>query len=116
MKQKGQGIVEFALVVPMLAALGIAIVYVGIMFLDYTQYSNAARDAARDISIQTHYIDSSTDVSTKTRAAAAMRHCHILMENGYELIRLERDSGKRARAVLAQKLKEDNDGEIEARI
>ena len=73
MKQKGQGIVEFAIVVPMLAALGIAIVYVGIMFLDYTQYSNAARDAARDISIQTHYIDSSADVSTKTRAAAAMR-------------------------------------------
>lgn len=29
--------------------------------------------------------------------------CHILMENGYELGKLVRDSGERARAVLAQK-------------
>ena len=53
MKQKGQGIIEFALIVPMLIAVGVAVVYVGIMFMDYTQYSNAARDAARDISVQT---------------------------------------------------------------
>lgn len=29
--------------------------------------------------------------------------CHILMENGYQLVKLVRDSGERARAVLAQK-------------
>ncbi len=29
--------------------------------------------------------------------------CHILMDHGYELIRLSRDSGERARAVLARK-------------
>jgi Flp pilus assembly protein TadG len=45
MKQKGQGIIEFALIVPLLIAVGIAVVYVGIMFLDYTQYSNAASTA-----------------------------------------------------------------------
>jgi Flp pilus assembly protein TadG len=74
MKQKGQGIVEFALVVPMLAALGIAIVYIGIMFLDYTQYSNAARDAARDISLQTKFItDETLDTSARSRKADAMR-------------------------------------------
>ena len=52
MKQKGQCIIEFALIVPLLVVVGVAVVYVGIMFLDYTQYSNAARDAARDISVQ----------------------------------------------------------------
>lgn len=36
----------------MLMFLFLAIIYMGIMFLDYTQYSNAARDAARDISLQ----------------------------------------------------------------
>jgi release factor glutamine methyltransferase len=35
--------------------------------------------------------------------------CHILMEHGYELIRLVRDSGERARAVLAQKLDNGKD-------
>ncbi len=32
--------------------------------------------------------------------------CHILMENGYELTKLSRDSGERARAVLARKPEE----------
>lgn len=58
MRQKGQGIIEFAVIVPMLVALGISLVYVGIMFLDYTQYSNAARDAARDISLK---VDSTSE-------------------------------------------------------
>lgn len=52
MKEKGQGLVEFAIIVPFLMALSIAIIYLGAMFLDYTQYNNAARDAARDISLQ----------------------------------------------------------------
>lgn len=64
MKQKGQGIIEFALVVPMLVALGVAIIYVGIMFLDYTQYSNAARDAARDISVQSEVINADETYTT----------------------------------------------------
>ena len=63
MKQKGQGIIEFALIVPMLIALGVAIVYVGIMFMEFSQYSNAARDAARDISVQTYFTDANEDTT-----------------------------------------------------
>lgn len=37
--------------------------------------------------------------------------CHILMENGYELGKLARDSGERARAVLARKLDREEDTE-----
>lgn len=33
--------------------------------------------------------------------------CRILMDNGYELVRIVRDTGERARAVLAQKPKDD---------
>ena len=64
MKQKGQGIIEFALIVPLLVVVGVAVVYVGIMFLDYTQYSNAARDAARDISVQTDAWDNDENKTT----------------------------------------------------
>lgn len=64
MKQKGQGIVEFAIIVPILVALGVAVIYVGIMFLDYTQYSNAARDAARDISVQSEVINADETYTT----------------------------------------------------
>ena len=52
MKQKGQALVEFAFVVPMLIFLFISIMYIGITFIEWIQYSNAARDAARDIATQ----------------------------------------------------------------
>ena len=83
MKQKGQGIVEFAVIVPMLIALGISIIYIGIMFLDYTQYSNAARDAARDISLQKKFAESASDDSaTVTKTAAAQRKYLVTALNG----------------------------------
>ena len=53
--RKGQSMVEFALVVPMLVFLFLGIMYLGITFMDYTQYNNAARDAARDISLQSDF-------------------------------------------------------------
>ena len=51
-RQQGQATVEFALVIPILIYLFVSIIYIGITFMDYIQYSNAARDAARDISLQ----------------------------------------------------------------
>ena len=57
MKQKGQSLVEFALIVPMLVALGLSVIYIGLLYVDYTQYSNAARDAARDISVQSQDVN-----------------------------------------------------------
>ena len=50
-RNKGQTIVEFALVVPMMVLIFLTTIYAGITFLDYLQYNNAARAAARDISI-----------------------------------------------------------------
>lgn len=73
MKQKGQGILEFAIIVPMLVALGVSLVYVGIMFLDYTQYSNAARDAARDIALQLKYAEGQGSVYAANRSISAQR-------------------------------------------
>ena len=73
MKQKGQGIVEFAVIAPMLVALGVAIIYVGIMFIDYTQYSNAARDAARDIALQLRYAEGTGSVDAANRSISAQR-------------------------------------------
>lgn len=61
-RSKGQSIVEFAFIAPMLVFMLIGIIYVGIAFLDYTQYNNAARDAARDISLQMTFPDKKTIV------------------------------------------------------
>lgn len=43
--------IEFAIILPSFFILVFAILYAGMMFMDYIQYSNAARYAARDIAL-----------------------------------------------------------------
>ncbi len=62
MRQRGQAAVELAFVLPLLIFLFLCIFYLGIMFMDYIQYSNAARAAARDISIQVDYTNANPSV------------------------------------------------------
>lgn len=72
MRQKGQTLVEFALVVPILIFLFLSILYFGIMFMEYTQYNNAARDAARDIALiqteggRTEAVEEINDTNTES--------------------------------------------------
>ena len=67
-RQRGQATVEFALVIPILIYLFVSILYIGITFMDYIQYSNAARDAARDISLQA---GTSSDAATLRKNLAS---------------------------------------------
>lgn len=62
MRQRGQAAVELAFVLPLLIFLFLCIFYLGIMFMDYIQYSNAARAAARDLSIQVDYTNANPSV------------------------------------------------------
>ena len=50
-RQKGQALVEFALLVPLLFTMCFAMIYGGMMFMDYLQYNNAARAVSRTISL-----------------------------------------------------------------
>ncbi len=72
MRQKGQSIVEFAFIVPMIILLFLCIFYFGMMFMEYLRYSNAARTAARDISLIQHW-DSSSNL-TRSKAAEEIRN------------------------------------------
>ncbi len=51
-KQKGQAVVEFALVLPFFFMLFWGIVYTGLLYKDYLTLSNFARESARTASIQ----------------------------------------------------------------
>ena len=60
--QKGQSLVEFALVVPFFLLLIFGLIYSGMLFHDYSSLSNAARSAAREAALieghnQTDYDD-----------------------------------------------------------
>ncbi|SHK39384.1 TadE-like protein [Selenomonas ruminantium] len=50
--QKGQSVVEFALIIPLFLSLILGMIYGGFAYADYLQYSTAVREAARDISLQ----------------------------------------------------------------
>ena len=49
--QKGQGIVEFAFMLPLLLIIIFGLMYIGFIFSDYIALNNIARSAARDASI-----------------------------------------------------------------
>lgn len=50
-KQKGQVIIEFALILPLFFILLFGIIYCGMLFYDYISLSNIARSAAREAAI-----------------------------------------------------------------
>lgn len=51
-KQKGQAVLEFALVLPFFLMLCFGIMFAGLLFSDYLTLSNLARESARAASIQ----------------------------------------------------------------
>ena len=50
-RQKGQVIIEFALILPLFLILLFGIIYCGMLFYDYISLSNIARSAAREAAI-----------------------------------------------------------------
>ena len=49
--QKGQSMVEFALVVPFFVFIFLMISYMGLLFLDYLTFSDVARSSAREAAL-----------------------------------------------------------------
>ena len=56
-KQHGQSAVEFALMAPIVFLLIFAMIYGGIMFMDYLNFNNQARTIAREIALATSESD-----------------------------------------------------------
>ena len=71
-KQKGQSAVELAIILPTFFIFVFAILYTGLMFMDYIQFSNAARAAARDIAFKEDTKDD-TEAITNTRKTEIRR-------------------------------------------
>ena len=51
LKQKGQAVIEFAVVLPLFVLFLFGIIYSGMLFYDYISISNLARSAAREAAI-----------------------------------------------------------------
>lgn len=62
--QKGQGLVEFALVLPFLMLVIFGLMYIGLVFSDYIALNNIAREAARDAALVSDTTYQSTQFQT----------------------------------------------------
>lgn len=64
-KQRGQVIVEFALILPLFLLMIFGLIYSGMLFHDYSTLSNVARSATREVAISS---DTSGATITNVRA------------------------------------------------
>lgn len=64
--QKGQDIVEFALLFPVFMIIITGIIYVGLLFGDYVSLNNQARSIARDAAVVGHYTTKTVNGQTST--------------------------------------------------
>ena len=63
-RQRGQTLVEFALILPLMALFIFGMIYGGAMFMQYLNFSNEARQIAREISVLEN-VTNREDIITK---------------------------------------------------
>ena len=64
-RQKGQDIVEFALLLPIFLLVLCGIIYCGFMFGDYQTVQGIVRNAAREAAVVGHYTESADPLQSK---------------------------------------------------
>lgn len=62
-RQRGQVIVEFALILPLFLLMIFGIIYSGMLFYDYSTLSNVARSAAREAAITQDVVDNDPTIT-----------------------------------------------------
>ena len=91
-KQKGQSLVEFALVVPLFLLLLFGIIYSGMFFHDYSSLSNTARSAAREAAIIEG--DNYSDIKTyySNECGKTLTSLYKLKDNGFSITKGDDDA------------------------
>ncbi len=64
-RQRGQSMVEFALMAPIVFMMIFGMIWGGIMFMQYMHYSNAVRTAAREIAVSVNDTNKDDTITAK---------------------------------------------------
>lgn len=99
--QKGQAIVEFALVLPFLILFIIGLMYFGLMFSNYVSMNNIAREVARSAAM----LSDDTYKDTKYQTIHNMYHSRALSNSSYLW-----NPGKNADQLKIEYVKASTDG------
>jgi len=107
--EKGQDIVEFALILPLLLVLVIGIIYTGFLFADYLTLSNMARSSAREASMSTTTDNYSDIQETYVKQAATSQRMYEVKSKDYQIDNVQSENGsKDVRVRIHAKIQDDN--------
>lgn len=106
-KQRGQTLVEFALMAPMIFLLVFAMIYGGVMFMDYLNFCNEARTLARRIAVASTADRAELMETYNTDTGKEFtRFYKVNMKAGYNYD--TKDASKPVDAVVTVTFKRDN--------
>lgn len=117
-KERGQTLIEFALVLPLFLLIIFGTIYVGLLYGDYLTYSDMARAAAREAAIvgTKTYNDGGTDYREVQSKYIMIVNNHKMVTNLYSFkdLRISKTGsspaiGEPANAVKAQVITELNE-------
>lgn len=95
-RQRGQSMVEFAIIMPLFIFLFMAIVYTAMLFSDYLSLSNIARDSARQAAISSL---SESEIQTKYQDASLNTNLYIWSSQGTMSVADAADGGTKMMQV-----------------
>ncbi len=105
-RQKGQSIVEFAIVLPFLLLIVLGIMYSGFIYSDYEAINDLARMAARDASVMTAETYKETefdDLKAKYEEVGLPNNLYVLRE-----VNIEYKSDQRIVVTVTAELNPDS--------
>ncbi len=106
--EKGQDIVEFALILPLLLVLVIGIIYTGFLFADYLTLSNMARSSAREASMSTA-TDYSDIQEAYVKQAEDSQRMYEVSSKDYQIDNVQNENGSQdVRVRIHAKIQDDN--------
>ena len=108
-RQHGQTLVEFALIAPLMFLLVFAMIYGGVMFIDYLNFNNEARTLARQIAVS-----NSSDRGkllteySKVDGKSFERFYNVTMKAGYGYAENDPEETTPVDAIVVVEFKRDN--------
>lgn len=118
-RQRGQALVEFALITPLMFLMVFGLIYGAVIFVDYLNFSNDARTVARRIAVTTNkesrdslVANYNTDANSKfARVYNVTRKITYRTTDGEEATPTEDDATDTVKYVISAEVK-DADGNV----
>ena len=105
-RQKGQAVVEFAVVLPLFLLILFGIIYSGMLFYDYSTLSNLARSSAREAAVTsvTPTNNRYTEIEDHYKTVSDSLVTSLYTKDPNDPIKVEQDSSSGVKVTITMNL------------